>query len=205
MLVSTVLSHRTRDELTLRASLRLLARYSTPKKLAGAPVDMVTGLIRDAGFSRQKAVRLVQVAGELTNKFGGSVPRKSQELLSLTGIGRKTSEAVRVFGFQEDGIPVDSNIHRVVNRLGVVRTASALDTTAALKRTVPRKYWSILNPVLVQHGQNLCSTRNPKCAACPIAAWCDHVGVAPIEKTRPQNLRGERLAMPIVSRVKSDL
>lgn len=178
VLVSTLLSQRTRDEVTERATRRLLEAYPTAKALARAPVTDIASLIREAGLSRQKAEGLRAAAKAIVEKHGGRVPRSEKELRELTRVGPKTARAVLVFGFEEPALPVDTHIHRVANRLGAVRTTSLEETGDQLRSVVPRRYWKELNPVLVQHGQNLCSAINPKCSDCPISDRCPRIGVS---------------------------
>jgi DNA mismatch endonuclease Vsr len=173
VLVSTVLSHRSHDETTLPAFAALIARYPSPKALARADPREVEWLIRPVGLSYGKARGLVSLARAIELSHGGQVPNDYASLIRLPFVGPKTANAVLVFGWQHPAIPVDSNIHRVVNRLGVVSTDSPQETTTALESAVPRRYWSELNPTLVQHGQNLCGPVIPKCERCPIRNCCD--------------------------------
>src|SRR5580658_8316370 len=168
VMVSTVLSQRTRDEVTERVAGRLLAVYPTASALATAPRDRVVGLIREVGLAESKANGLQATAGILAKDYCGKLPRVESELIQLPLIGRKTAKAILVFGYGIPAIPTDIHIHRVANRLGVVTTKSAEETSLALEKVVPKKYWHLLNPALVQHGQNICTALNPKCAGCPI-------------------------------------
>lgn len=178
VLISTILSHRTRDEVTRRATVRVLTRYPSPSALARARPATVFKLVREAGLAAQKAAALVSGAKTIAREFGGHVPDSEADLRSLPRVGPKTARAILVFGFQRQAIPVDAHIHRVVNRLGVIRACSPSETSDALRREVPREYWAVMNPVLVQHGQNLCSALNPRCGECPIQSTCLRVGVA---------------------------
>ena len=179
VLVSTILSHRTRDEVTDRATRKLLKAYPTAAELAEASLGDISALITEVGLTRSKASGLLLAAKEIVMRHGGRVPDSEPELLNLPLVGRKTARAVLVFGFRQAAIPVDSHIQRVANRLGVVRTSKLGETADALKEVVPRKYWAELNPVLVQHGMNLCSPRSPRCRECPIERRCEKIGVAP--------------------------
>jgi len=177
VLVSTVLSHRTRDEVTERAALRLLDSYPNPAALARASPKEIQERVRDVGLSTAKSRGLHRAAIIITSEFGGSMPKTRAELLSLPLVGTKTANAILVFGFGVPAIPADTHIHRVSNRLGVVRTRNAEETSTALEAVVPRKYWYRLNPTLVQHGQNLCRAGTPKCDACPVEDLCFKIGV----------------------------
>ncbi len=172
VLIGTILSQRTRDEATDAASARLFARFPDPGSLARAPPKEIEPLIRATGFYRTKAKRLPEVARAVLDRFDGEVPNDLEALLTLPGVGPKTANCVIVFGYGEPGMPVDTHVHRIANRLGLVRTTSPEETEAALRRTVPKEFWIPLNPVLVQHGQNLCRPIRPKCAECPIAEFC---------------------------------
>jgi endonuclease-3 len=187
VLVSTVLSHRTRDEVTLRATRALLTAYPTPGALSrGAPRD-VGRLIREVGFPRAKSQALIAASRVLVTRFHGRVPSSEKELLTIPRVGPKTAHAILVFGFEKPALPVDTHILRVTKRLGVVSPGASIpQAQRELARAVPRRYWHLLNPVLVQHGMNLCSSRSPKCVDCPIERWCRKVGVPRRPKRRPK-------------------
>lgn len=172
VLIGTILSQRTRDEATDRASAALFAQYPDARSLAAAPIAEIERLIRPVGFYRAKARNLADCAQLLVDETGGPVPPDLEALLSLPGVGRKTANCVLVFGFAEPAIPVDTHVHRISNRLGVVRTRTPEETERRLEEVVPRDYWIPLNPLLVQHGQNLCGPGRPKCDRCPIVEWC---------------------------------
>jgi endonuclease III len=172
VLIGTILSQRTRDEQTDVASARLFAKYPDAPSLATAPTGALEALIRPVGFYRAKSRTIRACARELLDRFGGTVPRTLAELTSLPGVGPKTANCVLVFGYGLPGVPVDTHVHRLSNRLGVVRTTSPEATEEALRRILPEPYWLPLNPLLVQHGQNLCRPRRPRCPECPVADQC---------------------------------
>jgi len=172
VLVGTILSQRTRDENTDRASARLFRRFPDARSLARAAPRAIEPLIRATGFYRVKARVIRACAREILDRFGGEVPRSFAELTSLPGVGPKTANCVLVFGYGIPAIPVDTHVHRIANRLGVVRTRTPEQTEARLREVVDRSYWIPLNPLLVQHGQNLCRPRRPRCPECPIADLC---------------------------------
>jgi endonuclease-3 len=172
VLIGTVLSQRTRDEATDAASALLFAKYPDATSLAAASTASVEPLIRRTGFYHTKARVIREVAREILGRFGGVVPRTFEELTSLRGVGPKTANCVLVFGYGIPAIPVDTHVHRIANRLGVVRTRTPEETEQALARTVDPNYWIPLNPLLVQHGQNLCRPIGPRCGECPIADLC---------------------------------
>ena len=177
VLVSTIVSQRTRDEVTERATLRLLARLPRPEDVARSRVSLIRSLIRDAGLGRTKAAALKRACQMITEEHGGSVPLLERDLLRLPMVGPKTAHAVRVFAHQRAGIPVDVHILRVVRRLGVARGSTITQVQRELAASVPQRYWKKLNPVLVQHGQNLCRSTHPRCEICPISQFCRRVGV----------------------------
>jgi endonuclease III len=184
VLIGTILSQRTRDANTDIASARLFARFPDAPSLARAKPSEVEPLIRATGFYRVKARVVRECAAELLRRFGGEVPRTLEELTSLRGVGPKTANCVLVFGYGIPAIPVDTHVHRIANRLGVVRTRTPEQTETALRERVPERYWIPLNPLLVQHGQNLCRPNRPLCPQCPIADLCA-TGVALREGRAP--------------------
>jgi endonuclease-3 len=172
VLVSTMISLRTKDEVTAAASARLLARAASPRELAGLREATIARLIFPAGFYRTKARHLRQTASLLVERHGGRVPESMEDLLALPGVGRKTANLVRNLGFGLDGICVDTHVHRISNRLGWVRTRSPLETERGLEAVLPRRYWIPVNGLLVAFGQRTCTPLSPKCSACPIRRHC---------------------------------
>jgi len=172
VLIGTILSQRTKDANTDRASLALFARFPDAPSLARADVKQLEPLIRGTGFYRTKARAIRACAREILDRFDGTVPRTLEELLTLPSVGPKTANCVLVFGYGLPAIPVDTHVHRISNRLGIVRTKTPEETEAALRKVVPERFWIPINPLLVQHGQNLCRPRGPKCPDCPISGQC---------------------------------
>ena len=172
VLIGTILSQRTRDANTAVASAQLFARFPDARRLAAARPSEIEPLIRRTGFYRVKARAIRRCAQELLDRFGGRVPDDLPTLLSLPGVGPKTANCVLVFGHAVPGLPVDTHVHRIANRLGAVRTRRPEETEAELRRRLPRRFWIPLNPLLVQHGQNLCRPRGPLCERCPILQEC---------------------------------
>ncbi len=177
VLVSTVISARTKDEVTEEASLRLLARAPNPEALAALQEAEIAGLIYPAGFYRTKAAHLRALAGRLLDGHAGRVPSSLEELVALPGVGRKTANLVRTLGFGLEGICVDTHVHRIANRLGWVRTATPERTEAALREALPRRYWIGINTLLVAFGRRVCTPLSPRCSRCPILEDCPRVGV----------------------------
>jgi endonuclease-3 len=173
VLITTILSHRTRDENTHNASNRLFSRYKTPHQIANLPLDLLEDLIKPCGFYRVKAKRIKEVSGIIQSRFGGKVPADLESLLTLPGVGRKTANCVLAYGYGIPAIPVDTHVHRVSNRLGLVSTRLPDETEEALKGVVPRPLWMNLNALLVRFGQEVCLPMNPRCKVCPIHDLCD--------------------------------
>ena len=177
VLVSTMISLRTKDEVTAAASSRLLARAGGPAALAALSEAVIARLIFPAGFYRTKARHLRAAARLLLQRHGGRVPKSMEDLLALPGVGRKTANLVRNLGFALDGICVDTHVHRISNRLGWVRTRTPLETERALEKVLPRRWWIPVNGLLVAFGQRTCTPQSPKCSACPVRRHCARVGV----------------------------
>jgi endonuclease-3 len=177
VLVSTMISLRTKDEVTAAASARLLAQARTPAALAGLSAAAIARCIYPAGFYRTKAGHLREAARLLCDRHAGRVPEGMAELLELPGVGRKTANLVRNLGYGLPGICVDTHVHRISNRLGWVRTRTPLETEKALEARLPRRYWIPVNGLLVAFGQRTCTPQSPRCSACPIRAHCARTGV----------------------------
>jgi len=173
ILISTVLSQRTRDENTEKASNQLFKIYKTPEQLAKAPIKKVEQLIKPSGFYKIKARRIVNISRDLVERFHGRVPDDIDDLLSLYGVGRKTANCVLVYAFKKPAIPVDTHVHRISNLIGWVKTKMPEKTEVELMQIIPRKHWILLNELLVTHGQNICLPRRPKCEICPIKKHCE--------------------------------
>jgi endonuclease III len=184
VLVGTILSQRTRDANTDRASVQLFAKYPGPKELAAAPLPSLEKLIRSTGYYRTKARHIQATAQRIAERFGGQVPADRNLLLTLPGVGPKTANCVLVFGYGLPAVPVDTHVHRIANRLGLVRTKTPEQTEAEIVQKVPPQYWIPLNPLLVQHGQNICRPNRPLCDECPIREYCA-TGVALLDGRAP--------------------
>jgi endonuclease-3 len=172
VLIGTILSQRTKDANTDKASADLFRRYPDARRLSRAPVADLERLIHGTGYFRVKARAIRACARQILSRFGGVVPRDLETLLTLPGVGPKTANCVLVFGYGLPAIPVDTHVHRIANRLGAVRTKSPEETELRLRGVLPERYWIPINPLLVQHGQNLCRPRSPRCPECPIAGLC---------------------------------
>jgi endonuclease III len=174
ILIGTILSQRTRDERTTLATGRLFERIKGPADLARADEAEVRELIKPAGFYNMKAKAIIKVAKMLVNDFGGEVPSDMEALMSLPSVGRKTANCVLVYGFDKPAIPVDTHVHRISNRLGLVETKTPEETEAQLVETVPRRYWLRLNDLFVRFGQTTCKPIGPKCDICTLRGDCKY-------------------------------
>lgn len=167
VLIGTILSQRTKDENTFRACENLFSVYKTPKDLAKADVKKIERLIKSSGFYKVKAKRIKKVSKIILEKYNGVVPNDMENLLSLPGVGRKTANCVLVYAFDKSAIPVDVHVHRISNRLGLVKTKSPEETEKDLIKKIPKRYWKKINHIFVEFGKNVCSAK-PKCELCPI-------------------------------------
>ncbi|MHA1281025.1 MAG: endonuclease III [Promethearchaeota archaeon] len=172
ILISTILSARTRDENTKIATEKLFSKYKTPKQIAEADIEDLESLIRASGFYRVKAARIKEVSKILVEKYEGNVPDDFKELISLPGVGAKTANCVLVYAFKQPAIPVDTHVHRISNRLGWVKTKTPEQTEDALKDLIPKKLWIRLNHIFVKFGQQICLPISPKCDICPVNEIC---------------------------------
>lgn len=172
ILIGTILSHRTRDENTTRATIDLFRVYPTVNDLAAADVDKVRELIRPVGFYNVKAKNIVAVAKQIVEQFGGKVPDRLDELMKLKSVGRKTANCVLVYGFGIPAIPVDTHVHRISNRLGIVSTSRPEETELELMAKIPRKYWIEINESFVRFGQTICRPVAPRCGICLLKQEC---------------------------------
>jgi len=174
VLISTVLSHRTKDPTTAAASSRLFARYPDARRLSEANTRTISRLIKPVGFYRTKAKTVKRLAKIILGEYKGEVPDDMEELLKLPSVGRKTANCVLVYGFKRPAIPVDTHVHRIFNRLGVVKTETPEDTEMELVRVVDRRDWLPLNDVFVKFGQRVCKPIGPKCPICPLSDRCKY-------------------------------
>jgi endonuclease-3 len=181
VLASTILSLRTKDEVTLVTSQRLLKAAPTPAKLRALSEEAVAKLIYPAGFYRTKAANLKKIAEILLTQYDGKVPDDMDTLLALPGVGRKTANLVLSEAFDKDAICVDIHVHRISNRLGFFGGASGtkdpFETEMALRSILPKKYWKRINSLFVFYGQQVCRPVSPYCSKCVISACCPRLNV----------------------------
>ncbi len=174
ILIGTILSARTKDENTTKVVKRLFKEYKSAKALAKAKVKDVEKIIKSIGFYHVKTKRIIKVASLITTQYKGKVPNDFEELLKLPGVGRKTANCVLVYGFEKPAIPVDTHVHRISNRLGLVKTKSPEDTEFELMKKIPKKYWLEINDTFVMYGQNICKPLSPLCNVCKIKKMCKY-------------------------------
>lgn len=174
ILIGTIISARTKDENSKVAVRNLFKRFKDPKMLSNANIDEIAELIKVAGFYRVKAQRIKEVARIIHEQYNDQVPDKIEELLRLPGVGRKTANCVLVYAFNKDAIPVDTHVHRIANRLGLVNTKEPEETEEALKRIIDKKYWKSINDTFVMFGQNICKPLKPLCNECLLRDHCKY-------------------------------
>jgi endonuclease-3 len=177
ILIATILSLRTKDTLTAVVAPRLFAVADTPESMLELSEERIAELIYPVGFYRNKARSIRQVSRILLDQYAGEVPADLEALLALPGVGRKTANLVLTMGFGLPGICVDIHVHRITNRWGYVNTKNPDATELALRAKLPAEYWIPINGLLVTLGQNICHPTSPRCSACPVAEWCERMGV----------------------------
>jgi endonuclease-3 len=177
VLVSCLISLRTKDEVTADASARLFRLAATPEAMLALPAARIARTIYPAGFYRTKARTIRAICRTLLAAHGGRVPDELERLLRLKGVGRKTANLVVTMGHGKPGICVDTHVHRISNRLGIVKTKTPEQTEFALREALPRRYWIPYNDLLVSFGQNVCKPISPLCGSCPVQPLCPRLGV----------------------------
>lgn len=177
ILISCLISLRTKDEVTAQAGARLFQAADTPGKMLALSARRIEKLIFPAGFYRTKAKTIRALSKTLLAKHGGRVPETLDGLLQLKGVGRKTANLVITMAYHKPGICVDTHVHRISNRVGWVKTKTPEQTETALRGSLPQKYWIEINDLLVTFGQNLCQPVSPWCSQCPLDRDCPKIGV----------------------------
>lgn len=177
LLVSCVLSLRTKDELTEKISRELWRHASTPADMVRLGPKRLSKIIYPVGFYRRKAEQITRMSSIILEEHGGRVPDTLEGLLALPGVGRKTANLVVSMGFDKPGICVDTHVHRITNRWGYVKTRTPDRTEAALREKLPRRLWKKINALLVFFGKTVCTPLSPRCSQCPLAGECPAVGV----------------------------
>jgi endonuclease-3 len=177
ILISTLLSLRTKDEVTAEATDRLFRLASTPAEMLSLSEKEIIKAIYPVGFYRNKARTIRGTCRDLIERFGARVPDTIEELLTIKGVGRKTANLVVGLGYGKPSICVDTHVHRISNRLGYVQTKTPDQTELALREKLPRRHWIPINTLLVAFGRKTCRPVSPLCSACPIRRYCDRRGV----------------------------
>lgn len=177
ILISTLLSLRTKDEVTEMSSQRLFALASTPEEMLKLSPERIAATIYPVGFYRNKARTILYVCRELVDRYDSRVPDTIDELLTLKGVGRKTANLVVTLAYGGEGICVDTHVHRISNRLGYVATKTPDETEYALRAKLPREYWIQYNTLMVAFGRTTCRPVSPLCSQCPAYGLCERVGV----------------------------
>ena len=175
--LATILSARTKDEVTLKAVEKLFSKVKKPSDLDKLSKKEIEKLIYPVGFYHNKAEHLKKFPLVLKREFNNIIPSTVEELVKLPGVGRKTANLVVAVAFNKPAICVDTHVHTITNRLGYVHTKNPLRTEFQLRKKLPKKYWITFNSILVAFGQNLCRPVSPFCNRCPIDKYCNKVGV----------------------------
>jgi endonuclease-3 len=177
LLVACIISLRTKDEVTAEASRRLFEIAPTPNHLAELEEGRIARAIYPAGFYNTKAAQLKEIGRIIRDDFDDEVPASEVDLLAMRGVGRKTANLVLGLGFGIPAICVDTHVHRISNRLGMVSTKTPEQTERALMEVLPRDLWVPINDLLVTFGQNRCHPTSPRCTGCPLEDLCPRIGV----------------------------
>jgi endonuclease III len=179
VLMACILSLRTKDEVTIPASIRLFALADTPEKMVTLSSEEIQKAIYPSGFYKTKADTLITISQDLIDRFNSGVPDTIEELLTLKGVGRKTANLVVGLGHGLPAICVDVHVHRICNRFGYIQTETPDETEFVLRAHLPLPYWAIINKVLVLHGREICRPIGPHCDRCPVTTHCQKVAVTP--------------------------
>ncbi|HPO60161.1 MAG TPA: endonuclease III [Exilispira sp.] len=177
LLISTILSARTKDDVTYKAARKLFEKANTPVKIMRLSEQQIIELIYPVGFYKTKAKNIKKTSAIIHEKYNDRVPDELEELLKLPGVGRKTANLVIAVAFKKNGLCVDTHVHRISNRLGIIKTRNPEETEMKLREILPKKYWEIYNRLLVSFGQNICKPISPFCNICPISSYCKKIGV----------------------------
>lgn len=177
ILIATILSARTKDSVTAKVSENLFKKIKDFSDIEEIGLEELERLLYPVGFYKAKARNIKKILGVLKQEFDGSIPEDVDELVKLPSVGRKTANLISSVAFEKDAICVDTHVHKIMNRLGYIKTKNPFDTEMALRNKLPRKHWRKVNNVFVAFGQNLCVPVSPHCSRCPISDYCNRVGV----------------------------
>jgi len=177
VLISCILSLRTQDATTAKASHRLFAIADSPQAIVKLTAKKIAKLIYPVGFYKTKALNILEMCQTMIDQYDGRVPDEIDELLKFKGVGRKTANLVVTLGYNKPGICVDTHVHRISNRWGYIKTATPEKTEIALRAKLPNRYWIEYNNLLVNFGQHLCRPISPLCSECPVKKYCRQIGL----------------------------
>lgn len=194
ILITTVLSARSRDQNTSRVAKKLFAKYKTPKTLSNADILKIEETIKSIGFYHVKSKRIKKIAYIIYKQYNGKVPEELKELIKLPGVGRKTANCVLVYAFNKPAIPVDVHVHRISNRLGLIQTKNVEETELELMKKIHKIYWTKVNEIFVRYGQNVCLPISPLCKLCRLNYCCRYNN---IHHERFVNINNNATTQPI--------
>lgn len=181
VLISTIISLRTKDEVTIESSKRLYKILNKPEDITKITIKELEKAIYPAGFYKRKAIQIKKVCEKLILEYNSEIPKDIDTLLKFEGVGRKTANLVLSEGYNIPAMCVDTHVHRISNRLGYIKTKTPEESEIILRRKLPIKYWNIYNSLLVAFGQSICRPISPHCSKCPVEKYCKKINV---EKTR---------------------
>ena len=177
ILISTILSLRTKDNITKEAVERLFSKVNTPEDMLNLNYNEIEKIIYPVGFYKTKAKRILEISKILVDKYNSIVPSELDELLKLPGVGRKTANLVITLAYDKPGICVDVHVHRISNRWGYIKTKNPYETEMVLRKVLPIDLWIKYNNILVAFGQTICKPISPLCTKCPIFEFCPKINV----------------------------
>lgn len=177
VLISCLISLRTKDENTEKVSKNLFKVAKTPEKLSEIDIKKLEKLVYSSGYYKKKARTIKSVSKEILKRFSGKVPSTKEELLSIKGIGQKTANIVLAFAYNKDYIPIDTHCHRIPNRLGWIKTKNADKTEKDIIQILPKRYWKEFNTIIILFGKDICLPVSPKCSLCPVRKSCKRINV----------------------------
>jgi endonuclease-3 len=188
LLVATVLSAQTTDKRVNSVRPRLFAAYPDPAAMAAADRAELEAIIQPTGFFRAKTQALITLSAALLERFGGQVPSRLDDLVTLPGVGRKTANVVLGDAFGIPGITVDTHFGRLARRFGWTDLEDPVKVEHAVGALFPRRDWTLLSHHLIWHGRRVCHARRPACGACPVARWCPSFGLGPTDPVEAAKL-----------------
>lgn len=184
LLVATVLSAQTTDVRVNQVTPEVFGRFPDAARLAAADLADLEDVVRPTGFFRAKAAALVAIGQALVDRYGGEVPRRMADLVTLPGVGRKTANVVLGNAFGVPGLPVDTHVGRVARRLGLTGDEDPVAVEAQLCAMLPRSEWTMFSHRMIFHGRRTCHARRPACGACPLASLCPSFGIGETDPDR---------------------